>query len=116
MEKVSISSGDRQSPSDHNGTANLLNGLNFPTPTRGTMVKVPSNGAPRAVGQGRRALLSGLEVARPCGFSTTLSNPISIRQILLGLAMMRGAVLVLPLDLECHWYFSLYQIDPSSRI
>ena len=116
MEQVSISGGNGQTPCNHNGTTNLLNRLNLPTPTRGTMVKVAGNGVPGAVGQGCCALLSGLEVARPCGFSTTLSNPISIRQILLGLAMMRGAVLVLPLDLECHWYFSLYQIDPSSRI
>ena len=80
------------------------------------MVKVTGNGAPGAVSQSCCALFPCFELARPCGFSTTLSNPISIRQILLGLAMMRGAVLVLPLDLECHWYFSLYQIDPSSRI
>jgi len=63
VEQVTICSGNGQSPSDHNSTTNLLNRLNFPTPTRGTVVKVSGNGVPRAVGQGRCALLSGLEVS-----------------------------------------------------
>ncbi|AII47369.1 hypothetical protein KR49_13320 [Synechococcus sp. KORDI-49] len=63
MEEVAISSGDGQTPSDHNSTTNLLNRLNFPAPTRGTVVKMASNGVPGAVGQGRCALLPGLEVA-----------------------------------------------------
>ena len=62
MEQVTISGGDGQTPSDYNGTTNLLNRLNFPTPTRSTVVKVAGNGVPRAVGQGRCSLLSGLEV------------------------------------------------------
>lgn len=62
MEQVSISSGDGQSPSDHNGTANLLNRLNFPAPPRGAVVKMTGNGVPRAVGQGRCARLPGLQV------------------------------------------------------
>jgi hypothetical protein len=63
VQKIAISSGDGQTPSDHNGTTNLLNRLNFPAPTRGTMVKVAGNGVPRAVGQGRCALFSGLQVS-----------------------------------------------------
>ena len=62
MEQVSIGGGDGQSPSDHNGTTNLLNRLNLPTPSRSTMVEMTGNGAPGAVGQGRVALLPGLEV------------------------------------------------------
>ena len=64
MEQVSISSGDGQSPSDHYGLPDLLNRLNLPVPTRGTVVKVLGNGVPGAVGQGRRALLPGFEVPR----------------------------------------------------
>ena len=64
MEEITISGGDGQSPRDYNGTTNLLNRLNFPAPTRSTVVKVLGNGAPRAVGQGRCALLPGLEVPR----------------------------------------------------
>ena len=64
VEQVSISGWDRQSPSDYNSTTNLLNGLNLPAPTRGTVVKVTGNGVPGAVGQGCRALLPGLEVPR----------------------------------------------------
>jgi hypothetical protein len=62
MEQVSIGGGDGQTPSDHNGTANLLNALNLPTPPWRSMVKVLGNGVPGAVGQGRRALLPGLQV------------------------------------------------------
>jgi hypothetical protein len=62
VEQVSISGGNGQTPSDHNGTSNLLNRLNLPTSPRGTMVKVTGNGVPGAVGQGRCALLSGFEV------------------------------------------------------
>jgi len=40
VEQVSIGSGDGETPSDHNGTTNLLNRLNFPAPTRGTVVKM----------------------------------------------------------------------------
>jgi hypothetical protein len=64
MKQVSISGWDRQSACDHNGTTNLLNALNLPAPSRGTMVKVTGNGVPGAVGQGGVALLPGLEVAR----------------------------------------------------
>jgi hypothetical protein len=67
MEQVSISSGDGETPSDHNGTTNLLNRLHLPTPTRGTMVKVTGNGVPGAVGQGRCALLPGLQMPRVNG-------------------------------------------------
>jgi len=62
MEQVSIGSGDGQTPSNHDSTPNLLNRLNLPTPTRSTVMKVTGNGVPRAVGQGRSALLPGLEV------------------------------------------------------
>ena len=62
MEQVSISSRDGQTTSDHNSAANLLNRLDFPAPTRSTEVKVFGNGVPGAVGQGRRALLPGLQV------------------------------------------------------
>jgi len=64
MEQVTISSGDGQAPSDHDGTANLLNRLNLPTPPWSTKVKVTGNGVPGAIGQGRCSLLSGLEVPR----------------------------------------------------
>jgi hypothetical protein len=64
MEQVTVCSGDGQTPSDHHSTTNLLNRLNLPTPTRSTVVKVARNGVPGAVGQGRAALLPGLEVAR----------------------------------------------------
>jgi hypothetical protein len=67
MQQVSIGSGDRQTPCDYNRTAHLLNRLDFPAPTRGTVVKVAGNGVPGAVGQGRIALLPGLEVARVNG-------------------------------------------------
>ena len=62
MEQVTISGGDCQTPSNQNGNSNHLSTLNLPTPPRSTMVKVAGNGVPRAVGQGRRSLLSGLEV------------------------------------------------------
>jgi len=62
VEQVTIGGGDGQTPRDHDGTPNLLNRLNFPTPTRSTVVKVFGNGVPRAVGQGCCALLPGLEV------------------------------------------------------
>ena len=39
MEQVTISSGNSQTPCDHNSTPNLLNSLNLPTPTRGTNSK-----------------------------------------------------------------------------
>ena len=64
MQKVLISSRDSQTTSDHYGLPDLLNRLNLPAPTRGTVVKVTGNGVPRAVGQGCVALLPGLEVAR----------------------------------------------------
>jgi hypothetical protein len=67
VEQVSIGSGNGQTPRDDNSTTNLLNRLNFPAPTRGTMVKVLRNGVPGAVGQGRISLLPGLEVARVNG-------------------------------------------------
>ena len=67
MEQVAIGGGDGQTPSDHNGTTDLLNRLNLPTPTRCPVMQVPRNGVPRAVGQGRRALLSGLQVPRVYG-------------------------------------------------
>ena len=62
MEQVTVSGRDGETPSDHDGTTNLLNRLNLPTPTRSTVVKVAGNGVPRAVGQGCRALLPGLQV------------------------------------------------------
>ena len=62
MEQVSIGSGDGQTPSDHHGTTNLLNRLNFPAPTRGTVMQMAGNGVPGAVGQGRCSLLPGLQV------------------------------------------------------
>ena len=62
MEQVAISSGNGQTPSDHNSTTDLLDRLNFPAPTRSTVVKVAGNGVPRAVDQGRVALLSGFEM------------------------------------------------------
>ena len=62
MQKVLISSGNGQATSDHNGTTDLLNRLNFPTPTRCSSVQVFCNGMPRAVGQDRCALFSGLQV------------------------------------------------------
>ena len=67
MEQVSISGRDGQTPSDHYGTTDLLNRLDFPAPTWSTVVKVAGNGVPGAVGQGRVALLPGLEVARVNG-------------------------------------------------
>ena len=73
MEQVSISGGNGQTPSDHNGTSNLLNRLNLPTSPRGTMVKVTGNGVPGAVGQGRCALLSGFEVPWVNGTGQTAS-------------------------------------------
>jgi hypothetical protein len=63
VEQVTISSGDGQTPSDHHGTTYLLDRLNLPAPTRGTVVKMAGNGIPGAVSQGRIALLPGLEVA-----------------------------------------------------
>jgi len=67
VEQVTISGGDRQTPSDHNSAPDLLNRLNLPAPTRGTVVKVAGNGVPGAVGQRRVALLPGLEMARVNG-------------------------------------------------
>ncbi len=67
MEQVAIGGGDGKTPSDYDSTTNLLNRLNFPAPTRGTVVKVAGNGVPGAVGQGRVPLLSGLEMARVNG-------------------------------------------------
>jgi hypothetical protein len=64
VKQVSIGGRDRQTPSDYNSTADLLNALNLPAPTRSTVMKVAGNGVPRAVGQGGVALLSGLEVPR----------------------------------------------------
>ena len=63
MEQVGISSGYGQTPRDHHSTTDLLDRLNFPAPTRGTVVKVAGNSVPGAVGQCRVALLSGLEVS-----------------------------------------------------
>jgi len=71
VEQVSIGSGDGETPSDHDGTTDLLNRLNLPAPTRSTVVKVAGNGVPRAVGQGRVALLPGLEVPRVNGTGQT---------------------------------------------
>ena len=62
MKQVSISGGDGQTTCDYNSTTDLLNRLNLPAPTRSTVVKVSGNGVPGAVGQGRCALLPGLEV------------------------------------------------------
>ncbi len=38
----------------------------------------------------------------PRGFSTTLSNPIGIRLVLLALVVMPVAVLVLPFNVDAH--------------
>jgi len=62
VEQVSIGGENGQTPSNHNSTANLLNALHLPAPTRSTVMKMAGNGVPGAVGQGRRALLSGLEM------------------------------------------------------
>jgi hypothetical protein len=62
MEQVSIGSRDGQTPRDHHSTSNLLNRLDFPAPTRSTVMEVAGNGVPGAVGQGRIALFPGLEV------------------------------------------------------
>jgi hypothetical protein len=39
----------------------------------------------------------------PSGFRTTLSNPIRIRLVLLGLVVMPVAVLVLPFNVDGHF-------------
>jgi len=39
-----------QAPSDHYRFTDLLNALNLPAPTRGTVMKVAGNSAPVAVG------------------------------------------------------------------
>jgi len=39
MEQVSISSGDGETPSDHDSTTNLLNRLDCPPLSRGTVVR-----------------------------------------------------------------------------
>ena len=62
MEQVTISGGDGQTPRYHNGFTDLLDLLNLPAPTRGTVMQVAGNGVPGAVGQGRVALLPSLEV------------------------------------------------------
>jgi len=54
VEQVSIGSGDGETPSDHHGTANRMNRLHFPAPTRSTVAKVAGNGVPGAVGQGKK--------------------------------------------------------------
>jgi len=41
-------------------------------------------------------------MALPSGFNTTLSNPISVRLVLLGLVVMPVAVLVLPFNVDGH--------------
>ena len=41
-------------------------------------------------------------MALPSGFSTTLSNPIGIRLVVIGLIVMPVAVLVLPFDVYRH--------------
>jgi len=42
-------------------------------------------------------------MALSSGFSTTLSNPIGIRLVLLALVVMPATELVLPLDVDGHW-------------
>jgi hypothetical protein len=42
-------------------------------------------------------------MALPSGFSTTLSNPIGIRLVLLGLAVMPPTELVLPFNMNSHF-------------
>jgi hypothetical protein len=51
---------------DH-GTTHLLNRLNLPAPTRGTVMEVPGDQFLGAVGQGRVALFRGLELVRVNG-------------------------------------------------
>jgi hypothetical protein len=43
-------------------------------------------------------------MALPSGYSTTLSNPIGIRLVLLGLVVMPVAVLILPFNVDCHLF------------
>ena len=40
MKQVTISSGDGQTPRHHYGFTDLLNRLNLPAPTRGTVMQV----------------------------------------------------------------------------
>jgi len=47
-------------------------------------------------------------MALPSGFSTTLSNPISIRLVLFRLVVMPIAVLVLPFNVDGH------QVNPTT--
>jgi hypothetical protein len=67
MEQVTIGGGDGQTPCDHNSATDLLNRLNLPAPPWCPVMKVAGNGVPGAVGQGRVALLPGLEVPRVNG-------------------------------------------------
>ena len=62
MEQIAIGSRDGQTPRHHYRFPDLLHRRHLPAPTRGTVMQVLGNGVPRAVGQGRVALLSGLEV------------------------------------------------------
>ncbi len=62
MEQVSISSGDSQTPSNHNGTPDLVNRLNLTAPTRSTVVEVAGNGVPGTLGQSRHAIRLDLQL------------------------------------------------------
>jgi hypothetical protein len=64
VEQVSIGGRDGQTPRHHYGFTDLLDLLNLPAPPWSTVMKVAGNGVPGAVGQGRCALLPGLQVAR----------------------------------------------------
>jgi hypothetical protein len=61
--KQSIGGWDGQSPSDHNRTTDILNALDFPIPPGCPVMEVAGKGRPRHIGQGRIALLPGLEMA-----------------------------------------------------
>ena len=55
-------------------------------------------------------------MALPSGFSTTLSNPIGIRLVLLGLVVMLVAVLILVFDVDRHEKkMRNYKITPYFR-
>jgi len=58
MEQVSISSRDGQASSDHYRFTDLLNRLNLPAPTRGTVMQVAGNGVQGTVDQMIPALTS----------------------------------------------------------
>jgi hypothetical protein len=107
VKQVSISGGDGQTPRDHDSTTNLLNRLDFPTPTRSTVVKVAGNGVPGAVGQGRVALLPGLEVAWVNGTGQIRQGFGSGSQSELDATTTAGCLSAVAADFE-HWIEPLW--------